>query len=374
MYNDELTERTICTRHIYLDPNNPRFWQQNSRRQVPDTRIAEDSVQSKTEQMILRYGIEELHNSILRNGFLPLDRIVVRPLHDRENGYVVVEGNRRLAAIKLLRERIRDGLIIEENISEEYLSNLLAQTEELSVLVYSGSHSSDISWIFQGIRHIGGVRQWEPAQRAKLIADQYETGSYSFTETGQKFGLSARSVGRLYRSYKALEQMRSDDEYGSQARNDYFSLFEEAYRNSNVRKWLDWSETEFCFQNKDNLHRFYSWISPDEEDSEARRRIHNPKHVKCLAALISDDNRSLIEKVERHELSIETAEVQAHELNPGVPWKEKLRASLNNIKQLPAQVIRENPSEYKQLIEEMVVELQGYCRLADSIVDPRDDT
>lgn len=167
MYNDELTEQTISIDNLYLDPNNPRFWGHQSPRRIPDTRATEEAIQQRVEQNIRRHGVEELHFSILRNGFLPLDRIVVRPLETHDDKFVVVEGNRRLAALKLLRERIREGLIAEEKISEEYLSNLSDQTKELSVLVYNGSHSDDISWIFQGIRHIGGIRQWEPAQRSR---------------------------------------------------------------------------------------------------------------------------------------------------------------------------------------------------------------
>ena len=283
------------------------------------------SCKTRVEQEIRRHGIEELQYSILRNGFLPLDRIVVRPLEGAENQYVVVEGNRRLAALKLLRSRIEENVVIEEHISDEYLDNLYEETNQIDVLVYSGTDSDDISWILQGIRHIGGIRNWEPAQRAKLVADQIENGSASFTEAGQKFGLSARAVGRLYRSFKALEQMRQDDEYGKKARNDYFSLFEEAYRNPHVRRWLEWSEDEYRFQNPENLHYFYSWITPDEDDEpEERRRIHNPRHVKVLGTLLEGDNRSLMAKVDRHELEIETAEFMAEGVKPVENWRERL--------------------------------------------------
>ncbi len=375
MYNDELTEQTISIDSLYLDPNNPRFWDQQSRRQIPDTRATEETIQRRVEQSIRRHDIEELQFSILRNGFLPLDRIVVRPLESHDDKFVVVEGNRRLAALKLLRERIREGLVAEENISEEYLSNLLDQTKELSVLVYNGSYSNDISWIFQGIRHIGGIRQWEPAQRAKLVADQFDNGSSTFTETGQKFGLSARAVGRLYRSYKALEQMRADDEYGKKARNNYFSLFEEAYRNADVRKWLNWDEEEYHFQHLENLRMFYAWICQDEEDEpEQRRRIHNPKQVKCLGTLIAGDHQALISKVDRHEVPIETAEITALNVQPADSWKERLLNSLDVIRSLPTEVITKNPRDYGELLADMIREIQQYKVMADALLVGDDES
>ena len=375
MYNDELTECTIPIDDLYLDPNNPRFWNHERRRRIPDTRTTEEVIQRRVEQGIRRHDIEELQFSILRNGFLPLDRIVVRPLGSHDDKFVVVEGNRRLAALKLLRERIEEGLVAEENISDEYLDNLLGQTEELSVLVYNGSHSDDISWIFQGIRHIGGIRQWEPAQRAKLVADQFENGSSSFTETGQKFGLSARAVGRLYRSYKALEQMQADDEFGKKARNDYFSLFEEAYRNADVRKWLDWDEEEYCFRNLENLQLFYAWICPDEDDEpDQRRRIHNPKQVKCLGTLASGDHQILISKVDRHDVGIETAELAARDEKPVESWKERLLHSLDVIRSLPTEVIAENPKEYGELLAKMIAEIQQYKTMADALLGESDES
>ena len=374
MYNDELTECAIPINDLYLDPNNPRFWDQQSRRRIPDNRTIEETVQKRVEQSIRRHDIEELQFSILRNGFLPLDRIVVRPITGHNDKYVVVEGNRRLAALKLLRERINENLVSEENISDEYLENLLDQTDTISVLVYSGSHSDDISWIFQGIRHIGGIRQWDPAQRAKLVADQFENGSSSFTETGQKFGLSARAVGRLYRSYKALEQMRSDDEFGKKVRNDYFSLFDEAYRNTDVRAWLRWSEDGYSFEDLERLHLFYAWISPDEDDeSEKRRRIHNPKQVKCLGTLVAGGHQALIAKVDRHEIGIETAEMAAQEVLPADSWKERLLGSLDVIRSLPVEVISQNPGEYGSLLGEMILEIQNYKSMADVLLDRNDD-
>lgn len=369
MYKDQLSERTINIEDLYLDPNNPRFWNQETRRKTPDSRTMEQSVQSRVEQEIRKHGIEELQNSILRNGFLPLDRIVVRPIRQSDGRYVIVEGNRRLAALRLLRQRIEEETVVEDHISDEYLNKLQKDTDKIDVLVYEGSESDDddISWILQGIRHLGGIRNWEPAQRAKLVSNQVENGSASYTEVGQKFGLSPRAVGRLHRSYKALEQMRQDEEFGQKTRNDYFSLFEEAHRNINVRKWLAWNEDEFIFENNENLKIFYSWITPDE-DSDNVRRIHDPKHVKCLGTLVGGNHASLITQVEQHEIGIETADLKAREMEPTNTWKERLQGSLDDIKSLPSDVIRENPREYRDILDDMINEIRQFRTMADTLL------
>ncbi|MGY3611697.1 hypothetical protein ACWGRJ_48565, partial [Bradyrhizobium sp. Lot11] len=133
---------------------------------------------------------------------------------------------------------IEASTVAEEGIDDDYLARLQESTNEIEVLVYRGSGGEDISWMLQGIRHISGIRPWEPAQRAKLVAEQIDQEKKTFRAAGQQFGLSPQAVGRLYRTYKALQQMRADEEFGSKARNDYFSLFEEAYRNPTMREWL----------------------------------------------------------------------------------------------------------------------------------------
>ena len=371
MYNDELTEREVNIDHLYLDPNNPRFWNPQPRRAIPDTRISEDKIQSRVENQISRHGIEELQNSILRNGFLGIDRMVVRPIRGQDDDFVVVEGNRRLAALRLLRRRISEDNVAEEGISDEYLDRIYQDTSNLLVLNYQGSKPEDISWLLQGIRHIGGIRNWEPAQRAKLVVDQVKKQGVSFTAAGQAFGLSAHAVGRLYRSYNALQQMRDDDEFGSKARNDYFSLFEEAYRNSKARLVLGWDEKDQKFDDQEHLRQFYAWITPDEDDEpDRRRRIHHPKQVRCFGVLFEGGYRTLIESVDTHEIGIETAADTAQTMGPHETWRDQLLNCIKVIKSLPSQVISENPVEYRNLVEEMTTELTKFRSMAESLLEP----
>lgn len=369
MYNDDLTPQRIAIDRIHLDPNNPRFWTTERRPAIPDKRTTEESVQARAETALDAHGIVELRNSILRNGFLQMDRIVVRLLSDHEEQYVVIEGNRRLAALRRLRREIADDRVAEEHITPQYLERLYEETHSIDVLVYDGSATADISWILQGIRHIGGIRDWTPAQRAKLVVDQVDLGS-SFREAGQTFGLTSHAVGRLVRSYKALMQMREDDEYGNMVRNDYFTLFEEAYRNSTVRQWLQWDEKKGRFENDQNLRTFYSWIVPDPMDHEKRRRIHNPRHVKCLATLLDPAHQRWFTRVERHDMSIEDADRETQELQHQVDWITRLKNTLETVRVIPIQVFLNNPP-VAGLLDEMIQELRNYRRMAKM---PADET
>ena len=361
MYNDELIPQTIPLSQIYLDPNNPRFWTTERRPFIPDRRATEESVQARVEAALEPHGILELRNSILRNGFLRMDRIVVRLLEKSDDHYVVVEGNRRVAALRRLRQEIDGDRVAEEHITPEYLDELRRQTDSIEVLAYQGSDTADISWILQGIRHISGVRDWTPAQRAKLVVDQVDLGR-RFREAGQTFGLTSHAVGRLHRAYKALMQMREDDVYGGEVRDDYFTLFEEAYRNSVVRQWLDWNEQNARFEEEQHLQIFYSWIVPDPEDAEHRRRIHNPRHVKCLATLLHPAHQRWFAKVDRHDMHIDDAERATEETQQQIDWIGRLQNLLEAVRAVPASVLSASP-DLATLLDEMIAELRQYRRM-----------
>ncbi|QQJ13550.1 hypothetical protein HFQ57_19805 [Salmonella enterica subsp. enterica serovar Havana] len=69
MYMDQLECKKIPVDNIFLDPNNPRFWTQSNRVIVKDKNITDEQKQLKAKQEIDVHGIDDLYNSILRNGF-----------------------------------------------------------------------------------------------------------------------------------------------------------------------------------------------------------------------------------------------------------------------------------------------------------------
>lgn len=364
MYSEELEPRQLSLDQLFLDPNNPRFSNEREKT-TAEVKIPEPKPQEKTQKRIEDFGVKELRESILRNGFLPMDRIVVRPIQGYGEKYVVVEGNRRLAALKSLHRSIEAGEINEEGIDEEYLDKLKASTQTIEVLLYKGT-TNDISWRLQGIRHISGIKEWSPAQQAILVARLVEEDN-SFTEVGQQFGLSGKAIGRLYRAYKALKQMGADDEYGKKAQNDQFTLFDEAHKNKAVRDWLEWDENDHKYKNDTNLKQFYSWIVPDEDHEEKLRRIKDPRHVRYLAQLLEKKRADLIGAIDRHEMPIEEAwgNVNATLDNEGYDWVKEIDKAKTAVRGLQLQVIDEQPDALK----EALVELRSLVERTLAILD-----
>ena len=350
MYADHLKEANLKFEQIFLDPNNPRFWTEKEMRELPDARIPEEKSQARAQTKIADFGINELHDSILRNGFLPLDRIVVRPINGYSDKFVIVEGNRRFAALRVLRQEIKDEIVSEDDIDDDHLQKLLKETNELDVLIYEGDDAHDISWLLQGIRHISGIRDWAPAQRARLVAEQIDEHGLRFKTAGQTFGLTAQAVGRLYRSFKALDQMRQDDEFSAKAKNEYFTLFEEAIRNKTVREWLGWSNSSWTFEDEENLKQFYSWISEDEEHDNDRR-IHDPRHIKKFGYLIAGSHETLLSQIDQYDISINVAYAKVSDMEAAKDWKDKIEQAGKLIADLPQAPMFDEP---EQFLDELV--------------------
>ena len=156
--------------NILLDPNNYRIISSETEYQkVPEERIGELEVQEDTQALMEQRGeLDPLIKSILRIGFLPIDRVVVRLWKDGK--YVVVEGNRRIAAIKKILKDYERGRI---SLREDVLNSI----KEIEVLVIDEEKRNIpvLQNLIQGIRHVQGVKGWGPYERAMMIKELYES-------------------------------------------------------------------------------------------------------------------------------------------------------------------------------------------------------
>jgi len=86
---------------VYLDPNNPRV-EVPMKKKVPEDRIYEKGIQEGCLEKLKEGGLFDLIGSIKNCGFSTVDRVVLR--HLKNEKYIVVERNRRVATLKILVE------------------------------------------------------------------------------------------------------------------------------------------------------------------------------------------------------------------------------------------------------------------------------
>src|SRR5271157_4166969 len=105
--------RDIRVSKLLLDPNNYRFLDRKKFKKKAATRYHEDSVQRVTlESLEQSYQLDELKRSIVTNGYVPMERIIVVAYPSKPGFFLVVEGNRRVASLKSILKEEGDGVTV----------------------------------------------------------------------------------------------------------------------------------------------------------------------------------------------------------------------------------------------------------------------
>ena len=141
---------------LFLDPRNPRL----------GLAAAEPSIrQERVLELMRSWNLEELAVSFLENGFWPQEAVIVvkEELYGQPNTLVVVEGNRRIAALIYLMQAIegspRSGAwrTLAEGITPDH------ELFERIPYILSDSRADVIAYL--GFRHVTGIKQWGPGPK-----------------------------------------------------------------------------------------------------------------------------------------------------------------------------------------------------------------
>ncbi len=273
---------------LLLDPNNYRFQDTEDWVRADPTRLGEESVQQRAYTRIKPEGINELVRSIITNGFLPIERLVVRKYRDGNKGdrFLVLEGNRRLAALRQIQEHNDQGVPTPPEVLEvlDAVPVVVVDPEDQAI------HTS-----LMGIRHVGGIKQWGGYQRAKLVTELKDEHNLSSGEVADRLGMTAHEVNRRYRAFKALEQMLADEEYAEFGSSKMYPIFHEAVSVPQIKEWLKWDDVAYEFKDIDSTHQFYDLIVGHQEEGDDGADLVTPpkissySEVRELKSIIKDE-------------------------------------------------------------------------------------
>ncbi|HOY17292.1 MAG TPA: ParB/Srx family N-terminal domain-containing protein [Haliscomenobacter sp.] len=322
-----MNTQNISLNELYLDPNNYRLRSHPQYKEIQDLtdeKIIGPALQQRTFAIVSgknNFEIRDLIDSFKTNGLLKVDNILVRKLANNK-GYVVIEGNRRVAALKELKKSYDEGFDIGK-LSPELLNEEINLTGGIEVVNYSYSTPEDYL-ILMGLRHVSGNKKWDRYNQAKLIAELHMKGS-TVSEIANKLGIAnKRAVQEQLDAYYAIQDFINDEityeDSPSFNPHDRFMIFVEVLLKRNVRSWLNWDSNQKKFLNTENLKRFYTWITPtfeatDEEDAGLNDGdtlepiIVNHKDIRLLDEIVDDpdsldrmeETRSITEAIEQNE-------------------------------------------------------------------------
>lgn len=302
---------------------------------MAEGRYADPKVQSNTFDKMRhdRFDVNELRDTIKTLGFLPMDRIVVRPwkVSSEPAKYVVIEGNRRVTALRWLIQLHDTG---KETFSDEKLKNL----QRIECLLLDDTLApASATLVLPGLRHVSGIKEWGPYQKAKTV-HALRKGGMSPQEAAQSLGLSTRAANNAYRCFLALENMKADEEFGEATDPRMYSYFEEIFKRPDVKTWLEWSDDEEQFTQSERLSEFYSWIVPSGEDGNGSPKLPEAKNVRDLASIVQDENALSVLRGADGSISRALARYQ---VDHPEDWYPKVMAATAALKMLTPDMLRE---------------------------------
>jgi hypothetical protein len=186
----------VATEDLHFDHSNPR--------------LAEYGIDQSTSELdILKIlweamDIRELVQSISASGFFPQEALIVS---EEGNRKIVIEGNRRLAAVKVLLSGSSgsEGGWPIPDISQ-------GERESLQTLPVIFSSRKD-AWRFLGFKHVNGPAKWSSFAKAKYIASVHSLFGISLSDIANQIGDRHNTVQRLYRGLMVLEQAERKNVY-----------------------------------------------------------------------------------------------------------------------------------------------------------------
>ena len=182
----------VPTKLLDFDRNNPR--------------LIEDGIEDPSDAQIIKVladgsDLSELVASIATNGYIDIEPLIVQRIGDR---FRVLEGNRRLAAIRILQDpSLAKGTgITVPAISNEVKSSLNKVT---AYAVSNPVQARD----FIGFKHINGPHKWDAIAKARFAADWYKKepdNGDTLEKIAQRLGDGHDTVVRLVNGMFVLDQ------------------------------------------------------------------------------------------------------------------------------------------------------------------------
>lgn len=279
---NQVTNHTIGfipLEQLHFDPENPR---------LPNT--IDGSTESEVLEWMLRYGrLPELMASIGEQGFFVAEPLLAVPRVS--GGFWVVEGNRRLAAAKLLRDP--SAATTRQTAVRDIAQTAKHRPAELPVLVYS-ARSEVLDYL--GFRHITGVHEWNPLEKARYLEQMRKAlelegvpSSEMHRRLAKLIGSRSDYVGRLLLGLKVREKISNEVLPQSDLRvreeDISFSVLTTGLNYSAISTFLGLGDVEEIESvNSQRLTELTKWMF--EKNPENQTRLGESRNLSLLAKVV----------------------------------------------------------------------------------------
>lgn len=313
---------------LKFDPSNPRL----------PVRMQDQEAEAVFDYMLRNGNIVELMVSIGEMGYSSAEPLLVVPDEKEEGKYVVVEGNRRLTALKLL---LNPSLAKVKKLTvAETANRAVHKPTEVPTLVYT--ERNDVLE-YLGYRHITGTKAWGSLQKAiyvQQLCKFQKRESTSFADALRKSAdIMASDVQNVKKILIALGVYNAANDVGywnSGLQEDEleFSLLYTAIGYANIKRFLSTDinckldiNEQFGVENlnMDRVKDLFDWVFVKKNDGKSL--VGESRKLAVLAKVVaSEPGLAAFEKSgSLEEALLYTGEVE-------ISYRKLLQASLKSLK------------------------------------------
>lgn len=326
--------------NLKFDAKNPRL----------PVRLQGITDENKVIDYMVKYGnIIELMLSIAETGYSDAEPLLI--VKETYETYTVVEGNRRLAALKLLSkpeltkirtQSIKDVISDAKNIPTEIPCILYPDRKD--VLDYLG------------YRHITGVKDWGALEKARYLDQLYQihikdtSQDKIYQKLAKMIGSRSDYVYKLHTALKLYDKANDKAYYGAdiEEENISFSWLTTALGYSGISEFIGLSEAtdaSLSTLKEENFRKIFTWMFfPGKAVVKESRQISELAKITEYPAAL-----------ERLEKGCTIDEALLYTSAPSDAFIEMLKKAKQQLKQAKDAIeqLSAEPSEAKELIDDI---------------------
>ena len=260
---------------LKFDRKNPRLLEFDLADNAPEI----DVIRVLWETMDVR----ELVLSIAASGFFRHEPVIVA----EEN--IVIEGNRRLAAVKVLLNPELAGS--QQKDIPVITDSAKKALQEIPTL--SGTRES--AWRYLGFKHVNGPAKWSSYAKSQYIANVHRHFGVKLEDISKQIGDTHKTVQRLFRGLMVIEQAERLKVFKREDRwRNHFS-FSHLYTGLDydgistfigLRPETEENQEPVPIEKKEELGELCRWMYGNRPDTPPIIETQNP-HLRQLNAVLS---------------------------------------------------------------------------------------
>jgi len=266
---------------LRLDDHNPRLAEKQ--RDKGQAHIA--------DVLRMAHDVLPIAQSLVDNGFFAAEPLLVIENPNEADTWIVVEGNRRTAALMGLTDpEVRAGYA-DVKWDELATRSPLSATDKIPIVIHQSREAAQVE---VGKTHVVGKLQWSPYAQARYVAGRINEGK-TFVEVAHDLGIQVSKVRDLYRDLAVADQAR---DFGVSMRQleGAFSLMTVAMKTTKLRNHISApsgghvkvDESPVPEDKQDELKELVQWVF-GSDDPVVDSKISDSRQMSKLGKVVGSE-------------------------------------------------------------------------------------